>query len=260
MWRATGIMRIVLVIGLALPAAVLAQEADGVIDNRDWDRQLRTYVDAAGRVAYRDWFDRDLEALQAYLQQLAAADPSTGSTPEQLSFWINAYNAGTIWAVAQGRSAESLLGRGKLFKFWKFDVAGRARTLDEVEHQILRKQFDEPRMHFAIVCASTSCPPLRAEAYAAERIDAQLQEQARRFVNDPERNIFDRAGSRIRLSKIFDWFSEDFERHGSLLDTIAPFVLDPTARAWLEAGAVGADIGHLSYDWTLNAQVGQRPR
>ena len=230
------------------------------IDNSDWDRQLQIYVNAAGRVAYKDWYRDDYDSLERYLLQLAEANPSHWPASEQLTFWINAYNAGTIWAVFQGRSAESLLGRGKLFKFWKFEVAGKTRSLEEVEHKILRKQFQEPRIHFAIVCASTSCPPLRAESYEAARIDAQLQEQAVRFLNDASRNQFDQAEARIRLSKIFDWFSEDFERNGSRLQFVAAFVADPKIRAWLETGAGGAKTDFLSYDWTLNAQEGQRPR
>ena len=249
------------VVALLVASVAVTQDVKGLaFDHRDWDRQLRAYVDAEGRVAYRDWFAGDGAALQLYMQQLAAADPTAWSESEQLSFWINAYNAGTIWAVSQGRSAESLLGRGRLFKFWKFQVAGRQRTLDEIEHKILRKQFAEPRIHFAIVCASRSCPALRAEAYESARIDEQLQEQAVRFLNDPTRNAFDLSESRIRLSQIFDWFSEDFERHGALLPYIAAFVEDQQVRAWLEAGAPGAHTEHLSYDWTLNAQEGQRPR
>ena len=162
--------------------------------------------------------------------------------------------------MSHGRSSESLLGRGKLFKFWKFELAGKKRSLEEIEHKILRKQFTEPRIHFANVCASTSCPPLRAEAYIGAKIDAQLQQQAQRFINDSSRNQFNRAESSIRLSKIFDWFSKDFERQGTLLEFVAHYVEDPEVRAWLQTGAEDAKRGHLSYDWTLNAQPGQRPK
>jgi hypothetical protein len=262
-YAARVILGFTFVIGLGghLQPSVAAR-SDGVdaFDWSDWDRQLHRYVDADGRVAYRDWQDQAHDSLAATMQRLADADPGAWPEKEQLAFWINAYNAGTVWAVFQGRSAESLLGRARLFKFWKFRVAGADRSLDEVEHDILRRRFTEPRLHFAIVCASTSCPPLRNEAYVAPRLDAQLDAQARRFINDAARNHIDRQASVIRLSKIFDWFEEDFTRQGSVLEFVARYVDDPATREWLHKGAPGADRGFLDYDWTLNAQPDQRPQ
>jgi hypothetical protein len=249
----------VLVVAACLVASASRSTAEPM-DHAEWDRLMHQYVDADGRVAYFDLYSNDLAALDKYGADLAAADPSAWPANEQLAFWINAYNAGIILAVSHGRSAESLLGRGKLFKFWKFEVAGRKRSLEEIEHKILRKQFVEPRIHFAIVCASTSCPPLRAEAYVADKIDAQLQEQAQRFINDGSRNEFNRAESTIRLSKIFDWFHGDFERQGTLLEFVASYVTDPEILNWLQSGAEDAKLKHLKYDWTLNAQPDQRPR
>jgi hypothetical protein len=233
---------------------------DRPFDWRRWERQLHAYVDADGRVAYRDWMGRGRDSLEVVIRNLGNAAPDAWPEKDQLAFWINAYNAGTVWAVFDGRSAESLLGRVRLFRFWSFRVAGDDRTLDEIEHDILRRRFEEPRIHFAIVCASTSCPPLRNEAYVAGRLDDQLDDQARRFINDAARNRIDRRASVVHLSKIFDWFEEDFTRHGSVLDYVARFVDDPRTAAWLRDGAPGADHDHLDYDWTLNAQPHQRPR
>jgi hypothetical protein len=242
------------------PGADSLGSIDRPFDWSRWNRQLHEYVDGDGRVAYRDWMRQDRDSLEAVIRNLGGAAPDTWPEKDQLAFWINAYNAGTVWAVFQGRSAESLLGRVRLFRFWTLRVAGEDRTLDEIEHDILRRRFTEPRIHFAIVCASTSCPPLRNEAYVAGRLDAQLDDQARRFINDAERNRIDRQASVVHLSKIFDWFEEDFTRQGSLLDYVARFVDDRRTAAWLRDGAPGADRDHLDYDWTLNAQPHQRPR
>jgi hypothetical protein len=232
--------------------------ASARFDHGGWDRLVSAYVDEFGRVAYARLQERDESALVDYLDALAAADPNGWPEAEQLAFWINAYNAGIVSAVLQGESAESLIGRGKLFKLWKFDVAGKRRTLDEIEHKILRKRFAEPRIHFAIVCASTSCPTLRTEAYVAARLDLQLEEQARAFLNDPSRNRFDRAAGTAALSKIFDWFEGDFERDGGLLHFVARYVDDAATGRWLRT-ADDIDVEHLDYDWTLNVQPGERP-
>lgn len=255
-----------LTFGLAdAPVAITAAvtPAAGVqapaFDHGIWDRLLTDYVDGEGRVSYARLQEDDEAALGAYLDALASADPHVWPKAEQLAFWINAYNAGTVAAVLQGESAESLLGRGKLFRLWKFEVAGKRRTLDEIEHKILRKEFVEPRLHFAIVCASTSCPRLRAEAYEASRLDAQLDEQAHAFVNDPARNRFESTASRVQLSKIFDWFEDDFTRNGPLLHFVARHVEDDATRAWLRS-ARDIEVRHLDYDWTLNAADGERPQ
>ncbi len=227
-------------------------------DHTTWDRLVSTYVDPIGRVAYRSLQQNDEAALADYLDALATARPSNWSDAEQLAFWINAYNAGTVAAVLEGESAESLIGRGKLFKFWKFEVAGKRRTLDQIEHDILRKEFQEPRIHFALVCASTSCPKLRTEAYVPERLNAQLEEQAREFINDPMRNRFDRKAGTVELSKIFDWFREDFERDGTVQSYVAAYVADARTRHWMNT-TPGLRIRHLDYDWTLNVQPDERP-
>lgn len=231
-------------------------------DHSGWDRLLHQHVDEAGRVAYLDLQTQSAVAFGDYLAALAQARPESLASQERLAFWINAYNAGTILAVTEGFNAESLIARGKLFKFWKFTVAGKELSLDEIEHDILRRQFAEPRIHFAIVCASASCPPLRAEAYVGQRLDAQLDEQAHRFINDGTRNQFSRADNVVRLSQILDWFKGDFERDGSLLRFLSRYVAEPQTAAWLAAtpkDGTAIEVKYLDYDWTLNAQPEQRP-
>lgn len=213
------------------------------------DRILREYVDRQGRVAYRDLEQRSGAQLRAYLAALAEADPTDLDEPERIAFWINAYNAAVINGVLQGYDAEGLIARKRFFSWYGFRVARAERTLEEIEHEILRKQFSEPRIHFALVCASTSCPVLRREAYRGGALDAQLDDQARRFLGDRSRNRI--GDGELALSKIFEWFREDFEKAaGSVREFIRRYREIPP----------DAELTYLDYDWTLNAQPGQRPR
>jgi len=228
-------------------------------DQSAWARLLSQYVDDQGRVAYKDWLEHDHTSFRKYLDAVGAATPATWPRDEQLAFWINAYNAGLVWAVQQGQTPETLIGRARLFKSWKFRVAGRERTPDDIEHDILRKQFQEPRIHFAIVCASVSCPPLRRAPYAPDSLTLQLDDQARRFVNDPTRNRLDPDAKALELSSIFDWFRSDFERSaGSVPRFLAKYVYDAQAREWLLGPAIPPPR-YRDYDWSLNQQPFQRP-
>jgi hypothetical protein len=212
-----------------------------------WDRLLARYVDDDGQVAYRALQGNDAAMLDAYLASLAAADPNAWSRDEQLAFWLNAYNAIIVKGVLLGQSPESFLGRTRFFRFYAQKVAGEERSPEDIEHGILRARFGEPRIHFALVCASTSCPKLRREAYRADRVDAQLEEQTRDFIGDPRRNQF--AANEVRLSMIFRWFAEDFEKAAG---SVPAFI-----RRFRPAEGTPA-IDYLDYDWTLNAQPGQR--
>ena len=214
-----------------------------------WETLLQRYVDDDGRVAYRSLRRESESVLDAYLQSLEVIAPSTLSPPEQIAFWLDAYNARVVRGILDGYSAEGIIGRKRFFAFYRFRLAGAQRTLDEIEHEILRKQFAEPRVHFALVCASTSCPKLRREAYRGDRLDAQLDDQVRMFLSDPHRNQIG-PGDIIRLSAIFKWFGDDFiKAKGSVLAFIHQYV----------PGAGNPRIEYLDYDWTLNAQPGQRP-
>ncbi len=140
-----------------------------------------------------------------------------------------------------------------------FDIGGRSLTLGEIEHEILRKYFDEPRIHFTIVCASTSCPLLRSEAYRFDILQYQLHDQAVQFINDPIRGVrFDAEKKRLHVSKIFKWFKEDFENNQAagnpIMAYIRPFLRNNTIT---EALAENSNIrlSYLPYDWSLNEQT-----
>ncbi len=185
-----------------------------------------------------------------YLRKLAAALPADTPQNEQLAFYINAYNALAIKGILDGHSPSSLLGRYKYFKSIQYTVAGQNMNLYDLEREVIIP-FREPRIHFAIVCASESCPPLRAEAYSADRLDAQLDEQARTFLSDSSKNRIEPDKKTLRLSKIFDWFPEDFSDHsGSVQKYVAQYVDDKNIAAALRADEY--KIKFLKYDWNLN--------
>jgi len=241
-----------------LMAAPLVTHAGAGFDQAAWDGLLKRYVDTDGRVAYSDLAARDQKTLDAYLTRVASAEVGDVVTKDAQAFWINAYNAGIVSAVLQGYTAENILRRRSIFRSFTFVVAGTSRTLDAIEHEILRPRFKDPRTHFALVCASSSCPKLRREAYTGANLDTALDEEARRFVNDPTRNAIDTRSPKLALSAIFEWFAADFVADaGSVRAFVARHLRDEAGRTVVRDPET--PITYLDYDWTLNAQPGKRP-
>ncbi|MGJ8688220.1 MAG: DUF547 domain-containing protein [Gammaproteobacteria bacterium] len=172
---------------------------------------------------------------------------SLNSREEQLAFYINAYNVYAIKVVIENYPVESIRDVGSLFSsVWTRtagSIGGKALSLDDIEHETLRK-LGEPRMHFAIVCASLSCPNLRNEAYTAEKLDQQLEDQTRTFLNNETKGLVLDA-QRVRVSQIFDWFEEDFDASGGV-ETFIRRYRELPARINLRA--------NLPYNWDLNEQ------
>jgi Protein of unknown function, DUF547 len=211
---------------------------------------------------------QDRAALKAYLASLAgvpAATVEAFSAPQQMAFLINAYNAYTVELVlTRYPKLDSIKDLGNLLQSpWKKPVApllGGTFTLDAIEHEMLRKRgrFDDPRIHFAVNCASVGCPPLREEAFVGERLDAQLDEQALRFMSDRSRNRWNAGAARAEVSKIFDWYGEDFRLGHRGIKTLNAFLARyadqladaPTDRARLKGQDV--TVSFLDYDWRLN--------
>jgi uncharacterized protein DUF547 len=187
----------------------------------------------------------------AYLSQLDRVDPVSLSTrDEQLAFWINAYNAFAIQSILDGESPALYVGWYRYFKLRKYGIGGAQLNLFDVQHVILRQQFHEPRVHFAIVCASVSCPKLQSWAFEGRQLTQQLDQVAREFVNDTSRNRFDRQGKIAFLSKIFDWFEEDFVASaGSVQKFVARYVRDPDVARNLAADTY--HLKYLEYDWGM---------
>ena len=233
---------------------IVTQSTQAAVDHSPWDTLLHRYVDQNGRVAYRDLQKRDSMLFVEYLNTLAQAQVEGLSEAEEKAFWINAYNAIIVQGVLNGYTAESFISRKRFFSWYALPIAGKERTPDEIEHQILRKKFRDPRIHFAIVCASTSCPKLRAEAYVSARLDQQLDDAARVFVNDPTRNLIEPA--QVVVSQIFQWFAQDFIDQAGTIPTFLLRFVDDEKKAIL--ATFTRELRYLEYNWTLNAQDGQR--
>jgi hypothetical protein len=200
-----------------------------------------------------------VRALDGYLNRLSAASfgPTT-SREVQLAFWINAYNAVTVKGILREYPTSSIRNHtAKLFGYniWKdlqLLVSGKPYSLDAMEHEILRK-MGEPRIHFAIVCASVGCPPLRNEAYVAARIDQQLTDNAQVFFADPSKLQFDVNAGTLEVSPILSWFAADFGANAAeQLRIVAPYM---PAAAQALAGGGRARVSYLDYDWGLNDQA-----
>lgn len=232
------------------------------VDHAVWDALLHKYCDANGMVNYSAWqkSQQDQQALDQYLAHLSHADPNLPATHDaKLAFWINAYNAVTIRGILREYPTTSIRNHtAKLFGYNIWDdlllpVDNRTYSLRQIEDDVLRKMGD-PRIHFAIVCASIGCPPLLDEAYTAKTLDAQLTANAKRFFADPKKFRYNAAQRRIEVSPILKWFAEDFGvDQAAQLRTIVPFLPDQAARALALSGQ--ANLSYLDYDWKLNDQA-----
>lgn len=207
-----------------------------------WDALLKVYVREDGTVRYTE-FLKDRKELQSYLVRLAKTPPKANWTREaRLAYYINLYNAGTMALILDNYPVESIRDIKKPWRLKWISVGENRYSLGDIEHKILRK-MDDPRIHFAINCASYSCPVLTRDAYREAEIEAQLQDAARIFINDTERNKIAAEGAQI--SKIFKWFRSDFESPGtSLWDYLNTYSSTKLSTE--------APIEFLPYDWSLN--------
>jgi hypothetical protein len=200
-----------------------------------------------------------------YIDQLKQVNPDTlGSGNEALAFWLNTYNAWTLKIVCDKYPLKSITelhsggaALAVVFKTTVWDknlvtVYGKLTSLGFIEHKILRPKFKDARIHFALVCAAKGCPPLRSEAYEADRIDAQLDEQGRVFLADRGKNEFDIENKVAHISPIFGWFKTDFgARKEAVLRYLSEFA-PPGARGFLKDGPGEWKLSYTSYDWSLN--------
>ena len=238
----------------------------------DWQAITAKHV-KEGLVNYRA-VSRD-PAFKRYVTELgtvSAVELNRWSREQRLAYWINAYNAFTIQAILDHYPLKRRGLKGRLYPsnsirqipgVWKkltFQAGGRKITLHDIEHEVLRKQFVEPRIHFAIVCASIGCPLLADHAFTADKLEAQLSAAESGFVSDPEKVKVDGPGKTLYLSKIFDWFSDDFpptaetKKYGDQAGAVAACLRHlPTHQANALRGSTYS-IKWLDYDWSLNEQ------
>ena len=267
-----------LLLSLLLPIGAAFAQFDH--SHAAWSALLKKHVvvlddGRASQVRYGE-FAKDRAPLKAYLDSLSKvtdAEFKSWSKPQQMAFLINAYNAFTIEKVLMRYpDLKSIRDFGKVIgNPWKdkfFTLLGKPSFLDEIEHDVLRAKgiYGEPRIHFAVNCASIGCPGLREEAFVADRLDAQLEEQTQRFLSDRTRNRYDERSGQLEVSKIFDWFREDWESgnkgigaSGQPVDSREQFFAryarqladKPDAQARIADQKAG--LAFLEYDWALNA-------
>ena len=228
------------------------------IDHSEWQEILDAYLvedDQTGinYVAYAEFEDDDLQLLQDYIVSLSAIDPRQYSGNEQQAYWINLYNALTIKLILDNYPVESITKLGKnLTSFGPWDdsatrVAGQTLSLNDIEHNILRPIWRDARVHFAVNCASIGCPNLQSVAYSASNLNELLDKGAAEYLAHPRGMHFE--GDTLVLSKIFDWYGEDFGTNEQevlhTLSTYAPQTAKETLRTY--AGPI-----EYEYDWSLN--------
>jgi len=249
------------------------QAEAAAFDHGRWELLLREHVTvvADGKVTQVDYdgFLRDRDRLKDYLKSLSEIDRSTFdsySPDQQLAFLINAYNSWTVELILTGYpEIESIKDLGLFLQSpWKkkfIPLLGSTRSLDDIEHNLIRGsgRYNDPRIHFAVNCASIGCPPLRAEAYTGEKLQLQLAEAVDRFLSDRERNRLN--GQILEISSLFKWYRQDFEKGWHGYQSLEQFLADHGKSLGLDkqtAGKVRSSIigiSFLPYDWKLNSKI-----
>ena len=195
------------------------QDSTLVVDHTDWQIILDKYVRFSAKLqmytfVYGGVSRENARRLRGYLKSLSEIDPRTLNRNEQLAYWINLYNALTVELILKNYPVKSITKLGKgWFRVGPWDdelitVAGKELSLNDIEHRILRPVWNNARIHYAVNCASIGCPDLAPEAYSGKLIEAQMDEAAKRFINQSKGVNF--AGGRLVLSKIFEWYGDDF--------------------------------------------------
>lgn len=196
--------------------------------------------------------------LNIYLDTLAAVPESAFNKwdkKQQMAFLINLYNAATLKLVTDHYPIKSIKDIGSAKGPWKQEVVrlfGKKQTLDHIEHDLLRPKYKDPRVHFGVNCASIGCPALRADAFQASMLDAQLDEQGRIFLRDTTKNRLDANNKTLYLSEIFDWFKDDFTTKSSTVEKFISSYVNDADRKVIQQG--GLAIKYTKYDWNLNKQ------
>jgi len=265
-------MKCTFLASLLLSLALVTHAQAATFDHSSWDALLKQHVVTIsdGHATQADYagFARDRAKLKAYLGSLGAVPRSTFDAwpkPERLAFLINAYNAWTVeYILTKYPDLKSIKDLGSLLQSpWKkkfIPLLGQTMALDDIEHGTIRAAdvYAEPRIHFAVNCASIGCPALRAEAFTAERLSEQLDDSARDFIGDRSRNRF--ANGKLELSSIFKWYREDFERGWAGYKSLFQFLGDYSTALGLsdadkqKLNAKSIPVSFLDYDWRLNGK------
>lgn len=226
---------------LTSTSTVSEKVLDEATDHNKWNALLQKNVSKDGTVNYKA-FQKDGKELQSYLDELSARVPNRSwSRNAALAYWINTYNAFTVKLILDNMPIKSIKDINNPWGKKFISLANKKYSLEEIEHEILRK-MDEPRIHFAINCASFSCPNLLNSAYTETKLEQQLNTVAKSFINDKSKNSI--TANKIEISKIFDWFAGDFKKEGSVisfLNQYSSIKINPKAK-----------LNYKDYNWSLN--------
>jgi len=246
--------RILRIFGALLFILPLSANNPAAPDVAAFDRILKHYVLDNGTVQYAA-LKGGLDPLARFVQQIGAVSPDSHPSlfptrAHKLAYWLNTYNAWVLWAMAKEYPEKkdrlsSLIGRYHFFMRIKFKAGGRDFSLNEIETNAIRRQFHEPRIHFAIVCASRSCPWLSREAFTGERLEEQLEARTRLFLNQMRNIRFNSAQREVSLSQIFEWYREDF---GNSMENLLAFI--GKYRSEVRLGKW--KVRYIEYDWGIN--------
>jgi hypothetical protein len=237
----------------------VAAHAQTEPDYSAWTQILKSYYDPARGMDYAGLKAHDLAAMQKIRQQLARVKPLTLSKKQQLAYWINVYNVNTAATILENYPVASIrdistdpIIRLNVFKKERVPAEGTIISLDTIENEKIREAFHDPRIHFAINCAAKSCPPIRTEAYSGADVDAQLNDQVRRFVSANVR--LGRNGDKlvVHTTKIMDWFSKDFDNWGGGRLAFLRRFVTPDKQRMIDQANGNVDFEYDDYDWALN--------
>ncbi|MBM0743438.1 DUF547 domain-containing protein [Phormidium sp. CLA17] len=229
-----------------------------MIDFAVWDSLLHQYVDQQGRVDYLAWSQQP-QALTNWLASLESVDLNPTLPADQLALWMNLYNAFTISTILKRYPIASIrpvvLGLPNWIAFLRFfqrrvyRFSNKTYSLNQIENDMLRDRCHDARIHFAIVCASIGCPLLRNEAYTSALVEHQLDNDAHRFINNPDKVRYDAQTGTLYCSKILKWYRQDFlQLASSIPDYICAYRQDLPLTA-------STPIAYLHYDWSLNQRT-----
>ncbi|HVS00733.1 MAG TPA: DUF547 domain-containing protein [Thermoanaerobaculia bacterium] len=229
-------------------------------DYSTWQSLLSKYYDPAKGMNYKALKANDGKTLDALRRQMAQVDVGSLSKPDQLAYWINLYNISVVDTVVDGYPVESIrdlstdpIVRLNVFKKATIDTRQGKVSLDTIENEKIRTGFKDPRIHFAINCAAESCPPIRPEPYAGARIDQQLDDQARKFLNGPHGVRLEQDGDElvVHTTKVMDWFADDFKNWGGGHKAFLRKYVTPDKQKRIDA-AKDVKIRYDDYSWKLN--------
>lgn len=231
------------VTNVSAPVAEGKQIAPGKPTHDLWDELLRKYVTADGKVNYAG-FQKDKAALESYLGGLTRNPVQDDwSRNEKMAYWINAYNAFTVKLIVDNYPVSSImkLHNGKAWDVKWIQLGSKTYTLNNIENDILRPKYKDARIHFAVNCAAESCPPLLNRAFTADKLESQLEQQAKAFINNAKYNSI--SANSVAISRIFEWYAGDF---GNIVD-----YLNKYSNTRINANAT---VKYQEYDWALNAK------